>query len=213
MRPGIAPLLASLLAGCASLGSAANGPLPSGPAVIYVVERGWHTDVGLPTDEVRGPLATLGQDFPGVRFMVFGFGERVYYMSRHAGSGDTLTALLPSPSAILMTALSAPPPEAFPGHTVVRLRLSQAGVDRIGDAIWESFEKTPSGGAVHLGPGPYLGSMFYASRETYDAFHTCNTWTAALLRRGGIPTDPAGVLFADQVMQQVSLIAARQSAQ
>ena len=91
-----------------------DGPIPIGDARLYVVERGWHTDIGLSVDDVSSPLASLEQGFPGVRFMVFGFGERAYYMGQNAGSGEMLAALLPSESAILMTALSASPVEAFP---------------------------------------------------------------------------------------------------
>ena len=46
--------------------------------------------------------------------------------------------------------------------------------------------------------------------ETYDAFHTCNTWTALVLRDAGVPVD-THVLLADQVMQQVERIATVQS--
>ena len=53
-----------------------DAPVPNGEATIYVVGRGWHTDIGLSVDEVTGPLASLERDFPGIRFMVFGFGER-----------------------------------------------------------------------------------------------------------------------------------------
>ena len=56
--------------------------MPDGDATIYVVGRGWHTDIGLSVDEVTGPLASLERDFPGIRFMVFGFGEREYYMAQ-----------------------------------------------------------------------------------------------------------------------------------
>jgi uncharacterized protein (TIGR02117 family) len=183
----------------------------TGDAIIYVVGRGWHTDIGLPVDEVGHPLAALERDYPGIRYMVFGYGERAYLMTRNAGSGEMLAALFPSRSAILMTALRAPPTEAFAGHDVVTLRLTQDGVDRMAELIWRALEKTADGSAYRLADGPYPGSAFYASNETYDAFHTCNTWTALLLRDGGLPVDPHGVLFAGQVMQQVMRIAAIQA--
>ena len=53
----------------------------------------------------------------------------------------------------------------------------------------DELEKTADGSAVRLADGPYVGSVFYASTETYDAFHTCNTWTALVLRDGGLPVD------------------------
>jgi uncharacterized protein (TIGR02117 family) len=200
-------LLLALLSGCASVSP--DAVVPDGPARIYVVGRGWHTDIGLPVDEVSGPLASLESGLPGVRFMVFGFGERAYYMERDAGSGDMLTALFPSKSAILLTALRASPNEAFADHRVVTLRLTQAGVDRIAAEVWQSLEKR-DGAAVRLADGPYPGSVFYASDETYDGLYTCNTWTAHLLRDAGFPVD-THVVFADQVIRQAAQVAAMQS--
>jgi hypothetical protein len=185
----------------------------AGDAVVYVVGRGWHTDIGLPVDEVHGPLADLAGDFPGVSFMVFGFGERNYLVTHKGGSADMLTALFPSKSAILLTALRAPPTEAFDDQQVVTLRLTQDGVDGMVDRIWQAVEKSADGAALRLADGPYPGSRFYASGETYDGFHTCNTWTARLLRDGGLPVDPDGVLFVGQVMRQAEAIATVQARQ
>jgi uncharacterized protein (TIGR02117 family) len=184
--------------------------VPNGEAAIYVVGRGWHTDIGLPMDEVIGPLAYLKRDFPGVRYMVFGFGERQYYMARDAGSSQMLAALFPSKSAILVTALRETPTEAFADQTVVTLHLPRSGAERIAMRIWDDLERSADGSASRLANGPYVGSAFYASPETYDALHTCNTWTALVLREGGLPMN-THVLFADQVMQQVEQIAIMQA--
>lgn len=192
------------LAGCSVM------PIPRGEATLYVVQRSWHTDIGMSVEAVTGPLASLRGEFPGVRYMVFGFGERTYYMAQAAGSGEMLAALLPSKSAILMTALNAPPTEAFADHTVIVLRIPQSGVDRIVNELWNELENSPNGGALRLGDGPYPGSTFYASAPIYDLFNTCNTWTAHLLRIGGVPVNPNAVLFADQVIGQVTWIASMQ---
>ena len=109
------------------------------------------------------------------------------------------------------TALNASPIEAFPDHKVIILRLPPDNLARVAARLWDDLEKTADGTALRLADGPYVGSVFYASNETYDAFHTCNTWTALLLREAGFPMDPH-VLFADQVMRQVSVIATRQAA-
>jgi hypothetical protein len=201
------------LGGCATQTVPPDATVPLGSATISVIARGWHTDISLPVEEVSGPLAALERDFPGVRFMVFGFGERNYLMARNGGSGEMLTALLPSRSAILMTALNAPPTEAFADERVVTLQLTPLQVDRIATLIWQSLEQTADGPVVRLGDGPYPGSVFYASNETYDAFYTCNTWTARLLRDAGFPVDPRGVLLPDQLMQPVAQIAAIQARQ
>jgi uncharacterized protein (TIGR02117 family) len=186
------------------------GPEP-GPdgAVIYVVERDWHTDIGLPVEEIAGPLATLEKSLAGVRFLVFGFGERQFLVNRDRHSGAMLSALLPSESALLMTALGATPEQAFGRQNIVTIRVSRAGLQRIEAAIWREFALSVTGAPVLLADGPYPGSVFYAARDTYDVLYTCNTWTADILRAGGLPIPAAGVVFAGQVMGMVRWIAAR----
>jgi uncharacterized protein (TIGR02117 family) len=209
-------LAAALLSGFLVVGCTGSLPpgtqVPTGDAAIYVVERGWHTDIGLPVGEIAAPLATLQRGFPGVQFMVFGFGERAYFMARRTGSAELLTAMFPSKSAILLTALSAPPTEAFADQHVVELHVPQQAVDRIASRIWQVLEKGPDGAAVRLADGPYPGSVFLASTETYDLFNTCNTWTAAVLHDAGLPVNPH-VLLADQLMQQVDRLATLQERQ
>ena len=155
-------LMVCVLAGCTAPPLAPALPAPTGNAIIYVVGRDWHTDIGLPVDEIAtSPLATLEQDFPGVRVLVFGFGERNYLMARDVGSGDMLSALFPSKSAILMTALRAPPQEAFGAQQVVTLHVTQQSVDRIAARIWQTLEKQQDGSVQSLADGPYPGSVFY----------------------------------------------------
>jgi hypothetical protein len=197
--------------GCATPTVRNDADIPTGEATISVVARGWHTDIGLRVDESIRPLIKLEQDFPGVHFLVFGFGERAYLMTRSTGSGEALGALFPSRSAILATALLAPPEQAFADQQVVTLRLNRDAVKRIAMLIWQSLEHDADGNPVRLADGPYVGSAFYASPETYDAFHTCNTWTAQLLRDGGFPVQASGVLFSEQLMGQVMQIAALQA--
>jgi hypothetical protein len=184
---------------------------PPGDAIIYVIERSWHSDIGLPMEEIAGPLAALAQRFPGVRFLTFGFGERQFLLARQATVGGMLSAMLPSRSALLMTALDATPDAAFGARHVVMVRVSREGLARIEAALWQQLEKTPSDEAVTLGDGPYSGSVYYAAVGTYDAFNTCNTWTAEMLHAGGLPVPTAGVLFVGQVMGMARSIAAQQA--
>ena len=177
-----------------------------------MVGRGWHTDIGLPVEEMAGPLATLKTGFPGVRFLTFGFGERQFLMTRAATLGAMLHALLPSQSALLMTALRTTPEVAFGQSDVVVLHLSRAELQRIEATIWQEMERSPTGAPLLLAEGPYPGSVFYAARGTYDGLYTCNTWTADVLRAGGVPMPATGVLFAGQVMGMARWIDERHAA-
>lgn len=112
------------------------GEVPApGPDVVYAIDRGWHTDIGLPIDEISVRLASLQQRFPGARFLTFGFGERQYLLSRQVTLGETLSALLPSQSALLVTGLVATPEAAFGPQHVVALHVSADGLARIDAAI------------------------------------------------------------------------------
>lgn len=189
----------------------ASPPQPD-EAVVYVIKRSWHTDVGLPVEEISGPLASLEGAFPGVRFLTFGFGERQFLVNRKRTFGAMLSALLPSRSALLMTALRTTPQTAFGQPNVVVLHLSHAGLERIEASVWRELELSPAGAPVLLAEGPYPGSVFYAARDTYDGLFTCNTWTAEALRAGGLAVPATGVLFAGQVMGMARWLSARHTA-
>ena len=200
--------LALLVAGCVS------PPVPgaaSDDRIVYVIGREWHTDIALRVEDIAGPLAVLEQHFPGVRMLTFGFGERQFLINRETSLITMLAALLPSRSALLVTALRASPEQAFGAQHVVAIRVSRAGLERIEAAIWREFEQTPPAEPIRLADGPYAGSVFYAATGTYDGFFTCNTWTAETLEAGGLPVAATGVLFASQVMGAARWIRSQQA--
>ncbi|HEX7910310.1 MAG TPA: DUF2459 domain-containing protein [Paraburkholderia sp.] len=182
-----------------------NGPTAT---TIEVVERDWHTDICIRSEDMDTSLASVAQDFDGARFFCFGFGERQYVVGRRHDPLTMIAALLPSKAALLMTALRAPPADAFGAANVVRLAINAAGRDGLQTYLRESLQTGPDGHPVLLGTGPYPGSAFYAAAGTYDAFHTCNTWTARALRSARLPVDDA-VLFAGAVMRQARQLAVR----
>jgi len=143
-----------------------------------------------------------------VATLVFGFGERAYLLHEHHNFGDMLAALIPGPGALLVTALRDTPSAAFPAGDVVALHVSARGLTRLTDFITASFEHAPDGTLRQIADGPYPGSLFYASGETYSGVYTCNTWTAQALQTAGLPVHADGVLFADNVADQARRIAA-----
>jgi hypothetical protein len=193
------------LAGCSA---APRQPEPA-VAIVSVIDRGWHTDLGLAVTDLSAPLAAVAHDFPRASYLVFGFGDRAYLLSRRQGFPEMLEALFPGPGLMLVTALRVPPSNAFGASRVVSLPLSSAGLARLTAFIWHDLVTDRNGQPLSLGYGPYRGSLYYASPTTYDAAYTCNTWTAAALRTAGLPIGAGGVLFASQVMDQVRPLAHR----
>ncbi len=174
---------------------------------IYVVERGWHTDIDLPADADIGQLAILDHDFPGVRFLAFGFGELAYSVADDQDFGHMLRALIPGPGITLVTALRASPAAAFGAANVIELRLSRPQFDRLTTFIWNTLD-TSDGAPQRLLDGPYPGSAFYRSTAIYAAFYTCNTWVAEALASAGLPINSTGIVFAGDLAAQARRIAA-----
>jgi uncharacterized protein (TIGR02117 family) len=199
LRALAAAWLALLLAGCA------GRPMPplGNAATVIVVDRGWHTEIGLPADALDARFDALRARFPGARAFTFGFGERLYVQKRDRTALDALRALLPSDGMVLVTALNTTPDMAFGPDDAIPLAVSSAGFAGVVDFVRHSMSDDAGGAPVFVGEGPYPGSAFYASKLTYFGLYTCNTWTAEALRSAGVPVTTKAVLFADQVTGQV----------
>lgn len=214
------PILASVaLAGCSVTAPLASAPVASAPvasapvaselpseatATVYVVERGWHTDIALPTAEIHGPLAQAASGWASANYLLFGFGDRRYVLKRTTNVFDMVAALFPAPGALLVSGYSQSLEAAFPPpeYEVLHLPVTPTQLDELEQRLWRYFARGSDERPVMIGAGPYAGSTFYATPALYDAFFTCNTWVAGLLEQTGLPVRSSGVLFAGQVMEQ-----------
>jgi len=199
------PMLCLLLAGCRGIAQEAEpvaGPTDqAGSAVIYVDRRGWHTDIGFAAGDLTPPLRSLTADFPGVRYLFFGFGDSHYLMAKKQNFPVMLAALWPGAGIVLATGLAAAPDKAFGGNYVLPLSVTPEQARAAQAFVWKSLVRQGTGTGVYA-VGPYQGSLYYASNERYSAVHTCNTWTAEALKSAGLPVRTAGVVFAGQLWSQ-----------
>ena len=204
---------AALLCGCAGLSRSASVPVPpptflpvypgGSPRslVIGVLVAGWHSGLILPARELV-PLNALLPRYPHERYVSFGWGNRRFYMSPHPTSADALAALFSSPSVMFIQAAPTAQ-ELVPQGAILRwLCADRQEVWRMDVYLRDALRRL-GGKSVRLGPGPYAGSAFFASRERYDALHTCNTWTTAALVFAGLPLHTGHVIFSGQVERLV----------
>jgi hypothetical protein len=201
------------LGGCSALPpTPPPAPLAAAPAdaTLYVIDRGWHTDIGLPTEQVTGKLQAVAGGFPAARTLEVGFGERDWMLAADKGFFDMLRALAPGPGVLLVTPLRSSPAEAFGAGNVVTLRLSRAALGRVLSFVWHDMEKDAAGMPLRVADGSDPGSVFYASSATYSGSYTCNTWTADALASAGLPVSASGVVLADQLMDRARAVAAEQ---
>lgn len=202
-----------LFAGCATANS--SGRSVVGPSVtkaasgkaseqLWVLDSGWHTGLILPRSELGAPLTGLIQDLPAARYFVFGWGNRKFYMASRPSVFAHLGALFPSQSVVLVDTCGVAPRACFTKQVKLRfLAVSTAGIGRLDRYLVRSLQRNTRGGFEPLAQGPDAGSEFFASPLSYDAFHTCNTWTAEALHVSGLPVSYHGVIFADQVWRQL----------
>ncbi|MFC4704789.1 MULTISPECIES: DUF2459 domain-containing protein [Paraburkholderia] len=178
-------------------------------STVVVARRGWHTDVCVRSEDAGQLASSLATEFNGARYLCFGFGERQYVVMRTQNPLTALRALFPSRAAVLMTVLRDAPAEAFGVSNVAALEVTRAGLSGLEAFLQRSIQNDASGGPMRLGEGPYPGSEFFAATGTYDAFYTCNSWTADALRSAGLPVDGA-VLLAGDLMHRVRRLADHQ---
>lgn len=200
-------------AGCAANPPAdAAPPRPAAERTVLVLQHGWHTGVVFKAADLP-PQSPLRREFPQAEHIEVGWGDRAYYPAEDPGLWLGLRALLwPTPGALHIAAFSGSPQALFPQAPMVALGVSRAGLARMHERVGGSFERGERGDVRPLGPGLYAHSRFYASREAFHAFKTCNVWTAQVLREGGIPVSPGAAILAGGLMRQLEPAARPQAA-
>jgi len=182
---------------------ATEGVVETGPprTFIAVVQRDWHTDACLRVQDANAWVMTLARGFDGASVLCFGFGERQFVVEQRHDPLTMVAALFPSRAAILMTVLRATPEEAFGAQNVIEVPVGNAGLGGIQRFLHESVETDSAGNPQRLSDGPYPGSLFFAASGTYDAFYTCNTWTARALQSAGL-SNVKDTVFARSLMRE-----------
>ncbi len=198
----IAVLLLGVGTGCVKPGPAIRTQrtpfLPRHPYTLGIVREGWHTAIILPARQLTGPLASIRHMIPQAPFIGIGWGNRRYYRERHPSLLTGLRALFPSRSVLHVTARSHQEIDVLSRtRHLYWIGIAAPRWHRLQSFLLRSFTRGPQGAFVIVGPRTRHGD-FFASSKTYDAWHTCNTWTAEALRVIGFH-EQTPVLFAEQV--------------
>ena len=99
-------------------------------------------------------------------------------------------------------------PERFsPGAEILEIGVAAAGLQRLLEHLRPSHELDGAGQPVTLGPGLYGHSRFYASREQFHLFKTCNVWVATALQAAGVLVTPGLTLTTERLMVQLRPLA------
>ena len=200
-------LLAIVLTAC---GSAPTLVTAEGAADrhFHVVNHGWHTGIVIATADLPPRAWPVAKNLLQARYIEVGWGDRVFYMDPDAGLGSaSRAALIGGPGVLHLVGLDQPPRQVFPGSEVLALPVSAAGLERLVAYVADSFARDDAGRVIDLGRSLYGAGRFYASRERFHLFKTCNVWTARALQTAGLPVGAA--LTAGAIMDDARRVVAR----
>jgi uncharacterized protein (TIGR02117 family) len=163
---------------------------------ILLLSNPIHTDIALRLDdELRAEFSALGLsgfaiDRPDAVYLVLGWGGRAFYIETPTWgdlkAGPVFKALTVDRS-VMHADLAGEIPADDPA--VRRVALSEAGYRQMVAAMRDSFAKDPAGGLQPVRDAAYgLNDMFFEANGRFNALLGCNTWTAAMLRAGGLRT-------------------------
>ena len=202
--------LAAVLTACAApagapqVASAASGAGPAVTRSVHVVSHGWHASLVLRGDDVAVAAWPAKADFADATHIEVGWGDREYYQAADPGVWLALKAAFwPRPGVLHVVAFDAAVEQYFAGTEVIEIGVTEPALQRLLERLRDSHELDAAGRPMALGPGLYGKSRFYASRERFHLFKTCNVWVATALREAGVPVTPALAFTAGRLMAQL----------
>ncbi|WP_377296482.1 TIGR02117 family protein [Rhizobium sp. SGZ-381] len=162
---------------------------------ILLLHNPIHTDIALRLDEgLRSEFAELANvgfaiGRPDAVYLVIGWGGRSFYIETPTwGDVKPMPVLraLTVDRSVMHVDLTADIPRNLP--QVRSLRLSETGYRQMVKAIKASFLQKE--GRVQSVPDAAYGDndLFFEANGGFNALLGCNTWTAAMLRAGGLRT-------------------------
>ncbi len=163
---------------------------------ILILSNPIHTDIALPADpdvlERFGFVSRAGLelDYPGVEWIVFGWGSRSFYIETptwaELKAGPVIDALTWDRSVMHVTRVGNIP---LPQDSVRALDLSADAFDVLTARMAESFQTGADGEAREIvGSGYGAHDIFLPAYGGFNALLGCNTWTARMLRSANLKT-------------------------
>ena len=173
-------------------------------ATIYLVSHGWHAGIVLERQILSEHIEALQDDFASADYLEIGWGDSDFYQTPEPHIGQILKAgLFPSESVLHLVGFNGDVTSYFPYSEIVEFKVTLQQLDQLGRNIAASFAADGEGKTESLGRGLYGNSRFYRSKESYHIFNTCNVWTARVLHRIGLATNPLSAITVEDLMGQL----------
>jgi uncharacterized protein (TIGR02117 family) len=161
---------------------------------ILVLKNPIHTDIAVPVDDdVRKRFHFLVNggipDMAGVRYIVFGWGGRAFYLETPTWSelkAVPVMKALTLDASVMHIDVAGNIVEPHPD--VAGFDISEERFAALLDFITASFQQGPNGPIPVENAAYSKFDRFYEANGHFNALVGCNTWTAAALRIAGLRT-------------------------
>ena len=172
------------------------------PISVYVVKPGWHVGIVFERRYLEEKLPDH-ERLPEAEFLMVGWGDNKYYPADRARVGLFLrAAFLPTGSVIHIAGFKEAPDSYFTESKILRLQLSEEGMDSMTDYIASRFSYDAQERLTFAGDGLYRNSAFFKAKGLYFFPKTSNKWAARVLRESGLPITPFYAITSGNVMRQ-----------
>jgi uncharacterized protein (TIGR02117 family) len=167
--------------------------------IVYVVRRAHHSGIAVATADWPNRNWSVLASFPQARYLEFGWGDAAYYQAPDPSLGVTMAAVFwPTPTVMEVIPWQVVA-EGVEDSETVALRVSDAELNGIVEAIEDSFVQpiSPTGNGF---AAPSGRALFYHARGKFHTFRMCNRWTAERLLLAGCSARPRLIMTASQAI-------------
>lgn len=172
------------------------------PLPVYILSHGWHVGIAIESKYISHKFPEHDK-MPEARYLKFGWGDHRYYPHDDPGIGMLLrAALLPTRSVLHVVGVDIPLENYFAGSDVIRVRVSEEGMEELAKFINDRLRLTDDGEITYTADGLYSNSAFFEANGFYYIPKTSNTWTARALRQTGAPITPFYAVTSGNVIYQ-----------
>ncbi|MER9332601.1 TIGR02117 family protein [Mesorhizobium sp. M0293] len=161
---------------------------------ILMLKNPIHTDIAIPVDDtVRQRFhflvdAGIPADSPQIRYIVFGWGGRAFYLQTPTWSElkavPVMKALTLDASVVHVDVAG----DIDEGRPIAGFDIGEERFAALLDFIDASFQRGPKGPILVPDAAYSRFDGFYEANGHFNALVGCNTWTAAALRTAGLRT-------------------------
>ncbi len=160
---------------------------------VLVITNPIHTDISIPANsetlQAFGFLSQSGlpMDAQGLRWIIFGWGGRAFYLETPTWSELKAVPVLKALTidrSVLHVDLAGEIDRGLPNIKAVRV--SEREFSRLMQSILDSFD--PQAPAAIEGASYGVNDRFFEANGAFNVLFSCNTWAANALRAAGLQT-------------------------